>query len=471
MGRVLWMALSVTGLAAGPLGCGDDTAPADVVDTSDQAGEVGADADGDADGDEDGSGDGEAGTDGDADGDTDADADAGGPCDDPAAWRDCFAALAGDPTICGTAAEAELVAAADRGFEELGFPLVRGVDVWFAWQGSATTVQVAGEFDAWTPEPLDRLCSTDLYILESSLAAGFYEYKLVIDGSWRLDPANRAFAFDDYGANPDGKNSVVDLPGSGRGHLEWWPAVASPELGNVRDVFVYLPPDYDPEGTRTYPALYMHDGQNVFDDTTCCFGNGGWEVNLAIDALAAVGTIEPPIVVGPANTVDRMSEYTQCAEYSGTGDDYGRFLVDTLLPLVEAHYRIDPARRALAGSSLGGNISFVVAMAHPTVFRQGLGSMSGSFWVCADEGLSVLQAIGAAGFPLAPPLPLYVDHGGDVAADTDNAVVNVAVRDALLGRGWTLGADLFYVHEAGALHNEPAWRGRVPQLLESLFPR
>ncbi|MBI5499966.1 MAG: alpha/beta hydrolase [Deltaproteobacteria bacterium] len=461
-----WILFAASWLVAGGLACGNDGAVGDASDVAEDGGEdVAADGEVAEEGGED------SGTDeGEADGGGDdggAEADVGGPCDDPDLWRDCFVARAGDPAICGTAGEAELLAAAARGFERREFPVVRGGEVWFAWEGSATAVRLAGDFDDWAAEDLVRVCATDLYVLYKALAADLYEYRLVIDGTWMLDPANRGFAYNDFA----GKNSVVDLPGSGRGHLEWWPEVASPELGNSRDVFVYLPPDYDAEGTNSYPALYLHDGQNVFDDSACCFGNGGWEVNLAIDALAAAGSIDPPIVVGAANTDARISEYTQCAEMSGRGDDYGRFVVETLVPLVEAHYRIDAARRALAGSSLGGNISFVVAMAHPAVFRQGIGSMSGAFWVCDADGSSVLQSIAAAGFPLAPPLPVYIDSGGSVADNSDGAADSVAVRDALAARGWTSGVDLFYHLEEGAPHSEPAWRARVPLLLGDLFPR
>ena len=43
--------------------------------------------------------------------------------------------------------------------------------------------------------------------------------------------------------------------------------VASPELGNQRDILVYLPPGYDTSQQR-YPVIYMHDGQNLFDEAT-----------------------------------------------------------------------------------------------------------------------------------------------------------------------------------------------------------
>src|SRR5512134_3433666 len=49
-----------------------------------------------------------------------------------------------------------------------------------------------------------------------------------------------------------------------RGTLVTVPAVESAELGNRRDLSVWLPPAYAQSGRR-YPVIYMHDGQNLFD--------------------------------------------------------------------------------------------------------------------------------------------------------------------------------------------------------------
>ena len=65
-----------------------------------------------------------------------------------------------------------------------------------------------------------------------------------------------------------------------------------------RDVYVYLPPGYDGSGEKRYPVLYMHDGQNCWDDPVEPFGHGGWCVNLVADRLIAEGTIRPFIGVG-----------------------------------------------------------------------------------------------------------------------------------------------------------------------------
>ena len=73
--------------------------------------------------------------------------------------------------------------------------------------------------------------------------------------------------------------------------------VRSDALGNTRDILVYLPPSY-PTANRTYPTLYMHDGQNLFDEATSFAGE--WRVDEALEALAEEG-IEA-IVVGVPNT-------------------------------------------------------------------------------------------------------------------------------------------------------------------------
>jgi hypothetical protein len=48
-----------------------------------------------------------------------------------------------------------------------------------------------------------------------------------------------------------------------------------PQLNRSRRIWVYLPPDYE-TSTKHYPVVYMHDGQNLFDNQT----------SLAADATA-----------------------------------------------------------------------------------------------------------------------------------------------------------------------------------------
>ena len=75
---------------------------------------------------------------------------------------------------------------------------------------------------------------------------------------------------------------------------------------------------------------------------------------------------------------------------------------------------------------------------------------------------------------------LYVDSGGDgqcfdsdgdgIEDDdpsaSDNYCENAQLYATLLAAGWVDGADLHYVWEPGATHDEAAWAGRAPLVLE-----
>jgi predicted alpha/beta superfamily hydrolase len=81
-------------------------------------------------------------------------------------------------------------------------------------------------------------------------------------------------------------------------------------LGRERSIRVYLPPSYG-KGKRRYPVLYMHDGQNLFDDATSFVGE--WGVDESMDALAKSQGIEV-IVVGIDHGQDkRISELSPWA--------------------------------------------------------------------------------------------------------------------------------------------------------------
>ena len=75
-----------------------------------------------------------------------------------------------------------------------------------------------------------------------------------------------------------------------------------------RTVEVWLPPGYA-EGTRHYPALYMHDGQNLFDPEAA-YGGVDWGIEPAFLGLIADGITWGAIVVGVWNSgVTRWREY------------------------------------------------------------------------------------------------------------------------------------------------------------------
>src|SRR4051812_25843812 len=83
-------------------------------------------------------------------------------------------------------------------------------------------------------------------------------------------------------------------------------AVASPQLGNQRDLLVYTPGSYA-RGITRYPVIYMHDGQNLFDPRTSFAGDWGLKAALARASRRGIETI---VVAIPNMGRDRIDEYT-----------------------------------------------------------------------------------------------------------------------------------------------------------------
>jgi predicted alpha/beta superfamily hydrolase len=150
-----------------------------------------------------------------------------------------------------------------------------------------------------------------------------------------------------------------------------------PQLNRYRRIWIYLPADYATT-RKKYPVLYMHDGQNVFDAATSF--SGEWGVDEALDTLR-----KDLIVVAVDNGGEhRMHEYCPYdMKYGkGEGDAYVDFLVQTLKPHIEKHYRVKKSAKDnfIAGSSLGGLISFYALLKYPNKFG-GAGIFSPAFWI------------------------------------------------------------------------------------------
>jgi len=251
--------------------------------------------------------------------------------------------------------------------------------------------------------------------------------------------------------------------------------VPSAELGNARDILVYLPPSYG-TANRTFPTVYMHDGQNLFDEATSFAGE--WRVDETLEALAAEG-IEA-IVVGIPNTgAQRLEEYSPFHDArfgGGRAADYVGFLVDTVKPLVDETFRTTGQREATAvmGSSMGGLVSLYAFFARPDVFGL-VGAVSPSLGYAQRAPMAWLETVPFVGgkiymdvgtnegVPRArDPLAMRPTSGG--YAQT----VRLA-RDILVAKGYAEQRDLLYVEEEGAIHNEAAWAARLPKALRFLL--
>lgn len=245
--------------------------------------------------------------------------------------------------------------------------------------------------------------------------------------------------------------------------IELFDQFVSHTLPANRDVLAYLPPSYDENTTATYPVLYMHDGQNLFDPSTA-FGGTEWKVDETLDQGINDGTIGEVIVIAINNTKNRMSEYTPTVDSTyggGGGDDYLTFITSELMPEVKNSLRVrqGPESTGIMGSSLGGLISAYAGVQYPGVFGR-LGIVSPSTWW--DKTFIINYVKNNTG--ATRPTKVYVDSGDDDASNTAKLAATYQ------GLGYVEGDTLHYVMKKGQSHNEYYWSLRLPEALGFLFP-
>lgn len=245
------------------------------------------------------------------------------------------------------------------------------------------------------------------------------------------------------------------------GSLVTLPDVESAELGNTRDLTVWLPPGYS-RSQRRYPVVYMHDGQNLFDPRTSYAEP--WRVDRAMER-AAQRSVDAIVVGIPNRGVERIDEYSPFVDPragGGKGDRYLDWIVNTVKPLVDERFRTrsDRAHTGMAGSSMGGLITLYAYLRDPSVFGL-VGVMSPSLWFAGRSIFSTLRSS-----PFVPGR-IYLDIG---AREGAKALEDArAMRDALIEKGYTPGRELRWVEDPKGRHNEVDWGRRFGDALTFLL--
>ena len=222
-----------------------------------------------------------------------------------------------------------------------------------------------------------------------------------------------------------------------------------PQLDRNRRIWIYLPVGYA-TNRKQYPVMYMHDGQNIFDEFTAGFGE--WGIDECLDSMIKKG--KPAcIVVGIDCGPERMNEYNPYDFKTfgqGEGDKYIEFLVKTLKPFIDRHYRTLPGKEntIIAGSSMGGLISYYAMLRYPDVFGKA-GIFSPSFWTA--DGIKALTD--STGSRIKGKLFFYI---GSLEGKTYVNDMNEIVEKL----GALSGAMIYSVIDTdpGSRHNEKAWR-------------
>lgn len=332
---------------------------------------------------------------------------------------------------------------------------------------SNDTLFVAGSFNNWNPHSNAHVILKEggKQVVYLQLPAGLHEFKIT-RGSWeKVESGNNGFPVENHTIRVGSDTNIVLAIQHWADHFPKAPKKSSanknvkiietafymPQLKRQRRVWIYLPVSYT-SSKKTFPVLYMHDGQNVFEDTTSY--SGEWGVDEALDTLGRkYGEI---IVVAVDNGGDkRMNEYSPYNMErfgKGEGDAYVDFLVKTLKPYIQKNYRASKktSDNYVAGSSMGGLISLYAILKYPKEFG-GAGVFSPAFWIAPG----IKEAVNKKAKDVKGKIYFYAGKKESDSMVPDMLKVFEMFRHLSKAKMETV------IREEGK-HNEATWRQEFP---------
>jgi predicted alpha/beta superfamily hydrolase len=334
---------------------------------------------------------------------------------------------------------------------------------------------LAGSFNGWKPaDSAWQLVPAggQTFMLQKEMPKGIYQFKIT-RGSWSAVECSADGKTLDNRNLTVTRDTAITMTVAG-----WQDSFAAPEkthtaspqvhlisdkfdlpqLGRQRRIWIYLPAGYA-SSKRKYPVIYMHDGQNLFDAYTS--GYGEWGIDEILDKLPDG---KESIIVGIDHGGDyRITEYDPYdSKYGkGRGSDYVAFLVKTLKPYIDQHYRVktDASHTTIAGSSMGGLISMYAALRYPGVFGNA-GIFSPAFWIAPEIYTYAQQT-------KLPGTSRFYFVCGD--AESDSMVMDMKKMADIIRLKVKTSANAPVVIIKGASHNEKQWNGDFPGFYDWLI--
>lgn len=248
-----------------------------------------------------------------------------------------------------------------------------------------------------------------------------------------------------------------------------------PQLRTKRTVRVLLPDNYDSNSTRCYPVLYMHDGQNLFDDSTATYGTswGLKEINsgrnliiVGIDCSHTKRLIE----YSPWLNIQAMLLFGKFKCFGGKGFEYAEFFAHDLRNYINEKYRTlnDYDNTYIAGSSMGAFISLVIMAKYPHIYSK-VGCFSLASWAAEKK---FLDYINNSELPCDEKFFIFVgteETSNKKYVNFPKLYLDCSDRFYSMLRNKDISSDnIEYIIADGKTHCEASWREYSPAFLDWL---
>jgi len=248
-------------------------------------------------------------------------------------------------------------------------PYTRESEVFLWFRGPAQLVTVPSDLNGWNPgaDTMHREDKTDFFHISIDFdPAGRFEYKLVVDSVWLLDPANPRTIQGGFGPNSEVRMADYVPPAEIK-HRRATPhgtmdtlIFDSSVLKRSHPVYIYLPHDYG--ASAKHPTLYVADGADYL--------SRAYMKNI-LDNLISEGRIPGIVVVflDPRTDPSRPETNMRMVDY-GISDEFNTFLANELRDTLMSLYSLysEPQNTAFMGASLGGLAATYAAWKRDDIF-------------------------------------------------------------------------------------------------------
>ena len=163
------------------------------------------------------------------------------------------------------------------------------------------------------------------------------------------------------------KGQVLDFTHNhGKDNRIW-----SAALGQKRDLYVYLPPGYDP--TKKYPlGIFFHGAGQDEQFFLKSLANG-------FDQAICEGKLAPCILAAPDGSLRGRTSFLQIASFFANTDAgrYEDYVMEDVWDFLMKNFPLRPERdaHALMGASMGGSAAFALAIKHKDKVKTAMGFM------------------------------------------------------------------------------------------------
>ncbi|MFN9991779.1 MAG: alpha/beta hydrolase-fold protein [Phycisphaerales bacterium] len=365
-------------------------------------------------------------------------------------------------------------------------------------------IYVAGSFNNWNPaDPAFKLePQSDMrwrIRMPQSTDGKPYEFKFT-RGSWEIEelrsdmsaPGNRTLEKIDISTLPAGEQPKIEMViphwGDERPDFQLKQSLdpdreldvtgdvrrlqVSGGIGGTIELLVFLPPSYNDASNakKSYPVLYMHDGQNIFRKHAGIPAE--WGLDETATDLMSKGAAADFIIVGiPHSGPTRISEYSPVElvkDAGSSGEAHLAWMKREVMPRVERAFRVAQGREntAIGGASMGAVISIAACVRHSETFGMLYAESIPS--VCNNVAWQSL----VGGWERAP-VRAYVGAGGREGSNDRTQREVLENTKAIIARLHELGvseSDVKLAIDDQAAHSEEAWAKRASTALRFLFP-